>query len=123
MTLAELADQSGVPARTIRFYIARGLLDGPVKAGRAAEYSEQHLSRLDRIKALQAEGRTLTSVARALDGEAEPHAAPATPWWQYAIAEDVVVFVNAGASPWRMKQLQEAIDEFARRARKEKGKK
>ena len=30
-TLAELSEESGIPARTIRFYIARGLLDGPVK--------------------------------------------------------------------------------------------
>ena len=27
-TLAQLSEESGLPARTIRFYIARGLLDG-----------------------------------------------------------------------------------------------
>ena len=121
MTLAELADASGVPARTIRFYIARGLLDGPVKGGRAAEYSEEHLARLDRIRQLQAEGSTLSSIARRLDDKAaESEPAPAIPWWQHAIADDVIVWVKADASPWRMKQVRDAVGEFTRAVRKEK---
>ena len=34
-TLVELAEVSGVPARTIRFYIAKGLLPPPLVGGRA----------------------------------------------------------------------------------------
>ena len=49
-TLAELSEESGTPARTIRFYIARGLLDGPLKAGRGAVYTAEHLARLEKIK-------------------------------------------------------------------------
>ena len=52
-----------MPARTIRFYIARGLLDGPVKAGRGAVYTADHLARLERIKEMQAEGRMLAEIA------------------------------------------------------------
>ena len=116
MTLAEIADASGIAARTIRFYIARGILNGPVKAGRGASYSAEHLSRLDRIKRLQAEGRTLSEIAGALSGHApEPAAAAPTAWWQHAIADDIIVWVRAGASPWRMKQVRAAVDELARR--------
>jgi DNA-binding transcriptional MerR regulator len=56
MTLAEVAEASGLLERTIRFYIARGLLDGPIKGGRAAAYTAEHVARLERIKHLQAAG-------------------------------------------------------------------
>ncbi len=116
MSLAEMAETSGVPARTIRFYIARGILDGPVKAGRGAVYTVEHLARLERIKQLQGEGRTLAEIARGLGGAAaEPGPARPTPWWQHAVAEDVTVWVRAGVSPWRMKEIRAAVDELARR--------
>ena len=46
MSLAELAEQSGVPGRTIRFYIARSLLPGPSQAGRGASYGQEHIRQL-----------------------------------------------------------------------------
>jgi DNA-binding transcriptional MerR regulator len=116
MTLGEIAEASGLPARTVRFYIARGLLSGPVKGGRGAAYTMEHLARLDRIKSLQSDGRTLSEIARMLSGHSQGSAVPPpTAWWQHQIAEDVVVWVRAGAAPWRMKQVRVAVDEFARR--------
>lgn len=115
-TLAELADESGIPARTIRFYIARGLLKGPVKAGRGAVYTAGHLRRLEKIKQLQADGRMLAEIARELSDSppSEPATAP-SPWWQYAIDKDVMVMVRGEVSPWRMKQIRAALDDFASR--------
>lgn len=119
MTLAQLAEASGLPARTIRFYIARGLLDGPRKAGRGAAYTRDHLACLERIKQLQAEGRMLSEIGRALSGaETEPAAAPPTAWWQHALADDVVVLTRSDLSPWRARQLHAALEEFARAVRK-----
>jgi DNA-binding transcriptional MerR regulator len=115
MTLGEIAEAAGLPARTIRFYIARGLLNGPVKGGRGAAYTTEHLARLDRIKSLQSDGRTLSEIARTLSGHSQESAAsPPTAWWQHAIADDIIVWVRAGAAPWRMKQVRTAVDEFAR---------
>ena len=115
MTLAELADASGLAARTIRFYIARGLLDGPVKAGRAAAYTPEHLARLEKIKKLQSQGRMLSDIGRSLAGVApEKKAAAPTAWWQHAIADDVVVWTRSEMNPWRTKQVREAIDALAR---------
>jgi DNA-binding transcriptional MerR regulator len=117
-TLAELSEESGIPARTIRFYIARGLLDGPVKSGRGAVYSTEHLARLEKIKQLQGEGRMLTEIANLLaGGPAEHTAVPPSPWWQHIIQHDVVVWVRSDLSPWRMKQIRAAIDDFASRLR------
>jgi DNA-binding transcriptional MerR regulator len=118
MTLAELAGASGVPARTIRFYIARGILEGPVKAGRGAAYTAEHLGRLERIQQLQAKGRTLSEIGRALDGQPEP-APKASAWWEYQVAEDVRISVRADMNPWRTKQVRAAVEEMARRLGKE----
>lgn len=115
-TLADLAESSGIPARTIRFYIARGLLKGPVKAGRGAAYTAEHRARLDQIKRLQGEGRGLSEIAQLLNGgPARPSAAPPTAWWQHAIQDDVMVWVRADVSPWRMKQIRAAVDQMASR--------
>jgi DNA-binding transcriptional MerR regulator len=114
LTLSELAEASGLPARTIRFYIARGLLDGPLKAGRGAVYTPEHLARLARIKGLQAEGRMLSEIGRVLGGAETNYAAEPTAWWQHAVAEDVVVWTRTDVSPWRTKQVRAAIGELAR---------
>ena len=114
MTLAELAEASGVPARTIRFYISRGLLDGPVKAGRGAAYTGGHLDRLERIKTLQNAGRTLSEIVPILGGmEAVPAGTPVA-WWHHAIGKDVLVQVRSDMSPWRIRQVRAAIEQFAR---------
>ena len=62
LSLAELAERSGTPGRTIRFYIARGLLAGPFKAGRGASYGEAHLARLAEIREWQEKGLTQEAV-------------------------------------------------------------
>lgn len=119
-SLAELAETTGIPARTIRFYIARGLLPGPVKAGRGAVYTGAHLRRLEKIKALQGEGRHLAEIASLLDGAAvEAPAYESAPWWRHSVAEDVVVLTRGDVSPWRQKQIREALDELAKRLRRE----
>ena len=109
-TLAELAEESGVPARTIRFYITRGLLDGPAVAGRGASYGEEHLERLREIKVLQSQGRSLAEIARRLGGREVERDLPApSAWWSYPVAEDVVVQVRADSAPWRLRQVQAAL--------------
>lgn len=115
-TLAELSEESSIPARTIRFYIARGLLDGPLKAGRGAVYTAEHLARLEKIKEMQASGRMLAEIAHDLTGgpPAQTALAP-SPWWQYAIQDDVMIWVRGDVSPWRMKQIRAAIDDMTSR--------
>jgi DNA-binding transcriptional MerR regulator len=120
-TLAELADASGIPARTIRFYISRGLLDGPAKAGRGAVYTNAHLERLERIKSLQGEGRLLSEIAPLVEGAAGSRPQyPSSAWWQHAIADDVQIWTRADVSPWRQKQIRDAIDELAARLAKDR---
>ena len=60
--------QDGDSARTVRFYIARGLLDGPGIAGRGASYGPDHLERLRKIRQMQQRGLTLTAISREREG-------------------------------------------------------
>jgi hypothetical protein len=45
---------------------------------------------------------------------------PPTAWWQHPIADDVIVWVRDGATPWRTRQLRAALEEFARRVNPER---
>ena len=63
----EIARTAGVSVDTVRFYQARGLLPAPERRGRVAIYSDRHLSKLRRIRALNREGLTLEAVRKLLD--------------------------------------------------------
>lgn len=65
----ELAARCGMSVDTIRFYQSRGLLAPPVREGRVAWYTQDHLDRLRRIRSLKVKGFTLASIRRLLDGE------------------------------------------------------
>lgn len=61
-TIDELAEASGVPSRTIRFYQAEGVLPWPEKRGRIAVYHETHLERLEAIGIMQRRGLQLAAI-------------------------------------------------------------
>ena len=65
-TLRQLAAGTGVPERTIRFYISRGLVDPPLRGGRGAAYGAGHKARLEDIKKLQAKGMMLAEISHAI---------------------------------------------------------
>jgi len=110
--LAELAEEVGLPARTVRFYIGRGLMPGPEKAGRGASYGQEHLERLQEIQRLQGKGLTLAEIA--LRGEEVESAFLPEPeaWWTYGVADGVEVRVRADQAPWRLRQIRRALAEL-----------
>jgi len=55
-------------ARSIRFYVANGLLDRPEGTGTAATYNYRHFLQLLAIKIRQREGATLESIKSELQG-------------------------------------------------------
>ncbi|MEO7118193.1 MAG: MerR family transcriptional regulator [Candidatus Limnocylindrales bacterium] len=65
-SLADLCDLADVTARTVRFYIAQGLLRGPDGGGVAARYDDGHLQRLRLIRRLQKENLPLADVRKRL---------------------------------------------------------
>ena len=61
-SLQDLVDLAGVTPRTIRYYIAQGLLPSPGKAGPGATYTDGHLHRLRLIRRLQREHLPLAEI-------------------------------------------------------------
>ncbi|MFT3699091.1 MAG: MerR family transcriptional regulator [Kofleriaceae bacterium] len=62
LTIDELAAQSKVPSRTIRFYQSRGALQPPQIKGRVAHYGPQHLERLKLIAQLSDRGLRVDAI-------------------------------------------------------------
>lgn len=62
----ELAAAAGVRVDTVRFYQSKGLLPPPRRVRRAAVYSREHLSILQRIRRYQSQGLSLAVIKRLL---------------------------------------------------------
>src|SRR5262245_14629302 len=71
LTLAGLADQSGVSERTIRYYIQFGLLPAPEGTGPKSRYGKSHLGRLRVIRMLQDRHLPLSAIRKILAQRSE----------------------------------------------------
>jgi DNA-binding transcriptional MerR regulator len=69
--LSELADLADVTPRTVRYYLAQGLLPSVGHTGPGAKYDDRHLARLRLIRRLQAEHLPLAEIRRRLDALSE----------------------------------------------------
>lgn len=72
MRVEELSMRTGVSVDTIRFYQKQRLLPAPLREGRVAWYSDDHLARLERVKDLQRRGLTLALIRRITSGGLDP---------------------------------------------------
>lgn len=71
ITIDELCERTGTPRRTVRYYIAEGLLPPPAGRGRGGFYDAAHIAQLTRIRALRATGHTLQTIRAMLAGATE----------------------------------------------------
>lgn len=67
-TLTELAGLAGVTPRTVRYYLAQGLLPSVGTAGPGAKYGDAQLARLRLIRRLQVEHLPLAAIRQRLEG-------------------------------------------------------
>jgi DNA-binding transcriptional MerR regulator len=94
-SLQDLSKLADVTPRTIRFYIAQGLLPSPTQLGPAARYTDAHLDLLRLIRKFQSAHLPLAEIRARLRGI--PHdkvseVAEATP--DYASADSALDYVN-----------------------------
>ena len=68
MRIGELAARAGTTVRTVRYYVAQGLLPGPVGLGPRSAYAYEHLVRLGAIRALKERYLPLAEIGRRLEG-------------------------------------------------------
>ena len=67
MTIDELARRTGMTVRNIRAHQSRGLVPPPEVRGRTGYYGDEHVSRIELIKELQADGFNLESIRKLLE--------------------------------------------------------
>src|ERR671930_2058730 len=68
LTIDELARRTGMTVRNIRAHQSRGLVPPPEVRGRTGYYGDEHLTRIELIKELQADGFNLEAIRRLLEG-------------------------------------------------------
>lgn len=66
-SLTELADLGGVTPRTVRYYLAQGLLPAVGQTGPGSKYDAGHLARLRLIRRLQGEHLPLAEIRHRLE--------------------------------------------------------
>jgi DNA-binding transcriptional MerR regulator len=130
-SLDELSALAGTTARTVRYYIAQGLLDRPAGEKRGAHYLPQHLEQLLLIRRWSDAGLSLDRIRELLAGAiAEPVPRPARPgtvevWSRVTLADGLEVQIEpgrAGLAPEQLRQLVSDITAAYRRALGDKGK-
>mgnify|MGYP006092772557 CR=1 FL=1 len=71
-SLQEISKLADLPARTIRYYIQKGLVDKPDGARKTASYGQLHLEQLMTVKRLSDSGLSLAAIAKVMAGK-QPH--------------------------------------------------
>jgi DNA-binding transcriptional MerR regulator len=64
--IGDLAGLAGTTPRTVRYYIAQGLLPAPAAVGPGAHYTDSHLARLRLIRRLQRQHQPLSEIRQRL---------------------------------------------------------
>jgi DNA-binding transcriptional MerR regulator len=75
-SLEDLAGLTGLPRRTVRYYIQLGLVDRPIGETRAAYYTATHLDQLLTVHRYAQEGFSLERIAELLQA---PQTRPTAP--------------------------------------------
>lgn len=65
-TVDELAAETGVTVRNIRYYVTMGLLPAPTRRGRMAYFSGAHRARISLIQTMQDQGLSLAAIEQHL---------------------------------------------------------
>jgi DNA-binding transcriptional MerR regulator len=98
-TLSDLENETGVNARTIRYYISEGLLQPAYGRGPSATYDPDHLLRLQLIQQLKADRLSLRDIKERLS-----HLTP----------DDIAVILKVQTQPeaevWRRFQLHADLE-------------
>lgn len=103
LTIEELAQRVGMSVRNLREWQGLGLLEPPKRRGRVGYYSPAHVERIERIRALRADGFSLDLIRRILEDSS-------------GAEDDAVAFSIALRRRWQDEE-PEAIDlaQFAKR--------
>ena len=125
-SIDELSTLAGVTPRTVRYYIAEGLLDRPAGEKRGAHYLERHLAQLLLIRRWTDAGLSLERIRELQAGAAQdPPPRVVRPgtvevWSRMTLVDGLEVHVEpgrAGLSPEQVRALVRGITALYRQLR------
>lgn len=125
-SIDELSMLGGVTPRTVRYYIAEGLVDRPIGEKRGAHYVRRHLEQLLLIRRWTDAGLSLERVRELLSGAPEDpaprRAAPGSieVWSRLTVADGLEIHVEPGRAdltPDQMRSLVRGISALYRQVR------
>jgi DNA-binding transcriptional MerR regulator len=117
-SIDELATLAGVTARTVRYYIAEGLVERPEGEKRGAHYLRRHLEQLLLIRRWTDAGVSLDRVRELIAGAPEDPARKRVPpgtvevWSRLTVVDGLEVHVEpgrAGLAPEQVRALVRGI--------------
>lgn len=129
-SIDELSSLTGVTPRTVRYYIAQGLLTRPEGEKRGAYYQRRHLEQLLLVRRWTDAGLSLDRVRELIAGAPEdPPLRPASPgsvqvWSRVTVVDGLEVHVEpgrAGLSPEQLRALVRGITALYRKVRAHEG--
>lgn len=127
-SIDELATLAGVTPRTVRYYIAEGLLDRPEGEKRGAHYLRRHLEQLLLIRRWTDAGISLERVRELIAGAPEdPPRSPPSPgsvevWSRVTVADGLEVHLEpgrAGLTPEQVRSFIRGVAALYRQTRSE----
>lgn len=116
-SIDELSSLAGLTPRTVRYYIAEGLLERPLGEKRGAYYLHGHLERLLQIRRWSEAGLSLERIRELLAGAAEDppprRVRPGTVevWSRVTLADGLELQVEPGRSGLSPEQLRALVRE------------
>lgn len=126
-SIDELATLAGVTPRTVRYYIAQGLLDRPEGEKRGAFYTRRHVEQLLLVRRWTDAGLSLERIRELVQGAPEdPPPRTAAPgavevWSRMTVADGVELHLEpgrAGLSPEQARAFLRGIADVYRRVRR-----
>jgi DNA-binding transcriptional MerR regulator len=125
-SIDDLSTLAGVSPRTVRYYIAQGLLERPEGEKRGAHYLRRHLEQLLLVRRWTEAGLSLERIRELLAGAPEdpPRRAPAPGsvevWSRVTVADGLEVQIEpgrAGLTPEQVRALVRGITALYRQVR------
>ena len=125
-SIDELSTLAGVTPRTVRYYIAQGLLDRPEGEKRGAHYLRRHLEQLLLTRRWTDAGLSLDRVRELIAGAPEDPPRRAAPpgsvevWSRVTVADGLEVHLEpgrAGLSPEQVRALVRGLTALYRQVR------
>jgi len=129
-SIDELSTLAGVTPRTVRYYIAEGLVDRPKGEKRGSHYLRRHLEQLLVIRRWTDAGLSLERVRELLAGAPEDPAPRRSPpgavevWSRVTIADGLEVHIEpgrGGLTPEQVRSLVRGITTLYRQVRTAEG--